>query len=231
MTDDERRARNREKQARWRLNHPERSLASGRASVSRWRAANPEKSAAAIKANYAKHREAYLARAKEKRAQRSDTEREKERQYRLKTRARDNAKRTERRNANPEACRRKEAERRENPEYRARAVARTAEWNRKHPERARALRRKQDAKRRAVERECFVEYVDHRVVFERDKGICGICRKRVNLNSQWEIDHVIPICRGGAHAYANVQLAHPRCNRSKFTKVPKGQPTLFQVVA
>ena len=90
---------------------------------------------------------------------------------------------------------------------------------RKHPEHARALRLKQDAKRRAVERECFVEAVDHRVVFERDKGVCGICKEPVDPMSKWEVDHIVPILRGGLHSYANVQLAHARCNRSKGSKV------------
>jgi 5-methylcytosine-specific restriction endonuclease McrA len=40
----------------------------------------------------------------------------------------------------------------------------------------------------------------------------------------------VPLAKGGTHCYDNVQLAHGRCNISKGAKVPKGQPTLFQVV-
>lgn len=82
----------------------------------------------------------------------------------------------------------------------------------------RALGRKSRAKRRAIESQVFVEVVDSRVVFERDKGICGICGKSVAMTSRWEVDHVVPISKGGTHCYANVQLAHRRCNRSKGAK-------------
>jgi 5-methylcytosine-specific restriction endonuclease McrA len=33
------------------------------------------------------------------------------------------------------------------------------------------------------------------------------------------VDHIVPIMRGGVHSYANVQLAHPRCNRMKGAKI------------
>ena len=76
----------------------------------------------------------------------------------------------------------------------------------------------------------FVEHVDPKVVFARDKGMCGICKSSVAPDSKWEVDHVIPISKGGAHSYDNVQLSHRKCNRAKWASLPKGQPTLFQVV-
>jgi 5-methylcytosine-specific restriction endonuclease McrA len=115
------------------------------------------------------------------------------------------------------------------PEYRERAVTRTAEWVRQHPEQARALARKQDSKRRAIEKAVFVEAVDPRIVFERDNGRCGICKQRVDPMSKWNVDHIIPVSKGGAHSYDNVQLAHGKCNRRKGASLPTGQPTLFQV--
>lgn len=100
-----------------------------------------------------------------------------------------------------------------------------------HPEQTRAHGRKAANTRRAIKKRVFVEVVDSRVVFERDKGVCGICQKDVDVTSKWEVDHIIPISKGGAHSYENVQLAHRKCNRSKSASLPKGQPTLFQVVA
>lgn len=84
-------------------------------------------------------------------------------------------------------------------------------------------------KRRAIVKKVFVEHVDPHVVYDRDNGICGICKRRVDRNGKWEIDHVIPISKGGVHAYANVQLAHQSCNRTKSATIPVGQHTLFQV--
>lgn len=55
------------------------------------------------------------------------------------------------------------------------------------------------------------------VLFERDRGICGICRKRVYKNSRDKMmrpshDHILPVSHGGANTYANARLAHRRCN-------------------
>lgn len=74
--------------------------------------------------------------------------------------------------------------------------------------------------RRAMELAVFVEDVDHCVVFTRDKGMCGICRTPVDPSSPWEIDHIIPISKQGPHSYANVQLSHRKCNRSKSARMP-----------
>jgi hypothetical protein len=86
-------------------------------------------------------------------------------------------------------------------------------YNRTHPDRIRAIGRKSRQTRRARLAAAFVEVVDPMKVFERDKGICGICHRLVGTD--WHVDHVIPIAKGGRHEYANVQLAHGQCNRSK----------------
>ena len=98
-----------------------------------------------------------------------------------------------------------------------------------HPEQTRATGRRSANKRRAIKAKVFVESVDPQVVFTRDKGVCGICKHPVDPASKWEIDHMIPISKGGAHGYVNVQLSHRRCNRQKHAKLPTSQPTLFQV--
>lgn len=49
--------------------------------------------------------------------------------------------------------------------------------------------------------------------------ICGICLEVIV--SDFHIDHIIPLSRGGTHTVENLQLAHPYCNRSKFTKLPE----------
>ena len=104
-------------------------------------------------------------------------------------------------------------------------------YRERNPERMRAIGRKNAANRRARKLAQFVEVVDPRVVFQRANGLCGICRGPVDPASRWEVDHVMPLVRGGTHSYDNVQLAHRSCNRRKHAAVPKGQPTLFQVKA
>lgn len=66
----------------------------------------------------------------------------------------------------------------------------------------------------------IVEEVDPEVVYQRDKGTCYLCLKPVDPAAQpgpWNatVDHVVPISKGGEHSYANVRLAHNRCNSLK----------------
>ncbi len=63
----------------------------------------------------------------------------------------------------------------------------------------------------------FVERIYRNVVWKRDGGICGICK--LPVVGRWELDHRIPIARGGSHTYKNVQVAHPGCNRQKGVKM------------
>lgn len=85
-----------------------------------------------------------------------------------------------------------------------------------HPEKA-----KDNAKRRrAVIKNVIVEKFTSTEIYERDKWICQVCRKRVNKRLKWpdslspSLDHIIPVSHGGTHERRNVQLAHLFCNIS-----------------
>jgi len=58
------------------------------------------------------------------------------------------------------------------------------------------------------------DMVDLRRVFQRDEGLCGICRQPVNLD-EFTIDHIKPLHLGGPHTFQNLQIAHAACNTSK----------------
>ncbi len=45
----------------------------------------------------------------------------------------------------------------------------------------------------------------------RDNWTCHLCRHKVSRKT-WSIDHLIPVSQGGSHTWANVALAHHRCN-------------------
>lgn len=75
------------------------------------------------------------------------------------------------------------------------------------------------------------EKVDAALVFERDGFTCQLCgdpldmtaTKRAPLSPS--IDHIVPLTRGGAHTYANVQAAHLYCNVSKGNReAPLSRP-------
>lgn len=100
-------------------------------------------------------------------------------------------------------------------ERRAELTTKQREWNAANPE----LLKKQRARRKVRMRGgAVVEDVAREVVWDRDAGLCGICGEPCDP-TDFHVDHVVPISKGGVHAYANVQLAHPFCNRRKAAKL------------
>lgn len=67
---------------------------------------------------------------------------------------------------------------------------------------------------RTKKRLAFVAAVDARSIYERDSGICGICKKPIAFE-EISLDHIMPISRGGTHEPNNVQIAHMPCNSRK----------------
>lgn len=74
------------------------------------------------------------------------------------------------------------------------------------------------------------EVIDPLLVFERDGWRCQICGRRTskrqrgtNHRNAPELDHRIPMARGGGHTYANVQCACRSCNVKKSAKECSGQ--------
>jgi 5-methylcytosine-specific restriction endonuclease McrA len=94
-------------------------------------------------------------------------------------------------------------------------VERATRWQAANPDRVRT----RDATRRARKRQAFVEAVDPTVLFDRDQGRCGICGEPVDP-ANYHVDHIVPLCRGGKHSYANTQVAHPACNIKKGKAIP-----------
>lgn len=88
-------------------------------------------------------------------------------------------------------------------------------------------RRVSKARRRAVERGCDAERFDPFEIFERDNWRCQLCgcdtpsklRGTYEDNAP-ELDHIIPIARGGHHTRANTQCACRVCNLLKSDRMP-----------
>lgn len=130
-------------------------------------------------------------------------------------------------------CRRKES--RDNyrlAEDKPKRIAAAVAWGRKYPEKrhvytARHHRSHPETafangqNRRARQRDAFVERIERRVVFERDRGMCGLCPHPVAW-ADASVDHILPLARGGLHSYANVQLAHRLCNARKGAQLIGG---------
>ena len=52
-------------------------------------------------------------------------------------------------------------------------------------------------------------------VWNRDEGECTQCGSNENL----EFDHIIPVSKGGANTYRNIQLLCEVCNREKSDNI------------
>lgn len=99
----------------------------------------------------------------------------------------------------------------------------------------RDAQRRHKAKRRAANKGARqVEGVSSRKVFERAGWRCQICGVRTpekhrgtHRSDAPELDHVIPVSKGGAHTYANLQCACRACNAWKSNKHVVGQGLLF----
>lgn len=75
-------------------------------------------------------------------------------------------------------------------------------------------------------------------LYRRDSGVCYLCggfcdwndRDAVNNivgDSYPSIDHVIPVARGGLHAWNNVRLAHFKCNLGKGVELVENAEDLI----
>jgi len=65
----------------------------------------------------------------------------------------------------------------------------------------------------------FYEPISRKKVFDRDDWQCNICgidviKEPLKYNSG-ELDHIVPISKGGSHSYLNVQCLCRRCNNLK----------------
>ena len=54
--------------------------------------------------------------------------------------------------------------------------------------------------------------------YREQRGLCALCGESL-VYGEWEVDHIIPFCYGGGNERANIQLAHPKCNKSKGKQV------------
>lgn len=95
-------------------------------------------------------------------------------------------------------------------------------------------RRGSTAAHRARRHGAEYERVEPHQVFMRDGWRCQICGKRTPpgrrgtlYSNAPELDHRVPLSKGGPHTYANTQTACRACNRNKSNRSSVGQMPLF----
>lgn len=84
-------------------------------------------------------------------------------------------------------------------------------------ERGRYIQAEVKGRRKARERGNRIESrINWRHVWSNFNGTCGICAKPLILGVHtYHFDHIVALARGGAHATANLQVAHAKCNLTK----------------
>lgn len=82
----------------------------------------------------------------------------------------------------------------------------------RHPEHA--------ARRRGA---VIVEAFSKQEIYDRDGGRCHLCGTSVDPR-EWDLDHVLPLSRGGVHSRTNVAVSHPWCNRARGNRPIQRQP-------
>lgn len=213
-----RRSARREQRLEFVASHPDVARERTRIKMAKWRKTQKESFRSSRRRHYAKRRDEICKQRRELRAADADEARARARRYYAENRERIRARERERRTQEHIRSKARIDTARWRVENYERALESCRRYQRTHPE----VVRKGYKRRRARMAGAFVEVVDPRVVFARAKGICGICLTPVDLSSPWEVDHIIPISKGGEHSYANTQLAHRTCNRKKHAKLPAG---------
>lgn len=100
-------------------------------------------------------------------------------------------------------------------------------------EHKRQSERETERRRRARKRGASCETFLPLEIFERDRWICQLCRKRVPKKAKVPdpkaptLDHIVPLAEGGPHTRANVQLSHFECNWMKGDRGKPRQLMLF----
>ena len=116
-------------------------------------------------------------------------------------------------------------------------VDRVAKWQKSNPKKVKGYRdkycennieklkifyQKKNHVRRALIRNVTIEDFNPSEVFERDNYICQLCGIKTlpNLKSQYhskrpELDHIIPLSKGGEHSKRNTQCLCRKCNMEK----------------
>lgn len=93
-----------------------------------------------------------------------------------------------------------------------------AEWRANNKEKIRiAASDKRALKKRNSAGKLSPDIASRLLVLQRGK--CAVCKTKLKMTG-YDLDHIVPLSKGGAHADSNLQLTCPRCNRKKSNKDP-----------
>jgi len=122
-----------------------------------------------------------------------------------------------------DACKQAEKEYKSNwyKKNKLKVLQKHRQWDINNPEKRRELRRKTERKRRSDKFNNGFEPYTEKEVLEKYGLICHICLKNIDLSLNrrdpmgFQVDHVIPLSRGGEDKLDNVKPSHAKCNQQK----------------
>ncbi len=79
-----------------------------------------------------------------------------------------------------------------------------------NPEKRAAIQARREALKANSPR---IEKIDRAYVIARDRSVCHICGRKVTRRI--ELDHLVPLSKGGAHTHDNLAVSHRSCNASR----------------
>jgi len=103
-------------------------------------------------------------------------------------------------------------------------LAKHKEWDLNNSEKRKELRRKTERKRRADKFNNGSELYTEDQVLEKYGKVCHICSNEIDLSLDrrnpmgFQVDHVLPLAKGGEDKITNVKPSHARCNQQKGIK-------------
>ena len=77
---------------------------------------------------------------------------------------------------------------------------------------------------RAIAANTEWEVVNLQKLVEESNSICNICSEPIDMEARnpnpldLNIDHIVPLVKGGAHKTDNIQAVHKKCNSNKATQ-------------
>lgn len=67
----------------------------------------------------------------------------------------------------------------------------------------------------------YIEHVDPLSLYHEQNGVCYMCLEQFDFKDM-EMDHLIPLSKGGKHEVSNVKMCCGTCNRKKGAKLISG---------
>ncbi len=103
--------------------------------------------------------------------------------------------------------------------YRCKSCAKiqTKKWRAENPIAAKRLSSKSRRDRNSVEGRHSKSDVDKILIYQ--KGRCAACAEK--LREEFEVDHIIPLSKGGTDWPKNIQILCRPCNRAKYNRMPE----------